>query len=55
MDLPSFRTGIVCNEAKNLKLGMNSDFTMFDQVILDPELTATVPRDQYLHFRLVLL
>ena len=43
------RTGIVCNEAKNLKLGMNSDFTMFDQVLLDPDLTATVPRDQYFY------
>ncbi|MBQ7618338.1 MAG: iron-containing alcohol dehydrogenase [Desulfovibrio sp.] len=43
------RTGIVCNEAKNLKLGMNSDFTMFDQVILDPDLTRTVPRNQYFY------
>ncbi|MCR4666092.1 MAG: iron-containing alcohol dehydrogenase [Desulfovibrio sp.] len=43
------RTGIVCNEAKNLKLGMNSDFTMFDQVILDPDLTVTVPRNQYFY------
>lgn len=43
------RTGIVCNEAKNLKLGMNSDFTMFDQVLLDPDLTASVPRNQYFY------
>ncbi len=43
------RTGIVCNEEKNIKLGMNSDFTMFDQVILDPELTRTVPRNQYFY------
>ncbi len=43
------RTGIVCNEAKNIKLGMNSDFTMFDQVLLDPDLTASVPRDQYFY------
>ena len=43
------RTCVLMNERKNLKLGMNSDFTMFDQVILDPELTATVPRDQYLY------
>ncbi|MBQ7609272.1 MAG: iron-containing alcohol dehydrogenase [Desulfovibrionaceae bacterium] len=43
------RTGIVCNEAKNIKLGMNSDFTMFDQVILDPDLTRTVPRNQYFY------
>ncbi|MDR1857753.1 MAG: iron-containing alcohol dehydrogenase [Desulfovibrio sp.] len=45
----SSRTGIVCNEAKNLKLGMNSDFTMFDQVILDCDLTASVPRNQYFY------
>lgn len=43
------RTGIICNEAKNLKLGMNSDYTMFDQVLLDPELTAGVPRNQYFY------
>ncbi len=28
------------------KLGMNSDFTPFDQVILDPELTANAPVNQ---------
>lgn len=43
------RTGIVCNEEKNLKLGMNSDHSMFDQVLLDPRLTATVPRNQYFY------
>ena len=43
------RTGIICNEKKNLKLGMNSDFTMFDQVILDPDLTVSVPRNQYFY------
>lgn len=43
------RTGIICNEAKNLKLGMNSDYTMFDQVLLDPDLTAGVPRNQYFY------
>ena len=43
------RTGIICNEAKNIKLGMNSDFTMFDQVLMDPDLTASVPRNQYFY------
>ncbi|MDR3358990.1 MAG: iron-containing alcohol dehydrogenase [Desulfovibrio sp.] len=43
------RTGIVCNEEKNIKLGMNSDHTMFDQVLLDPDLTASVPRNQYFY------
>ena len=28
------------------KLGMNSDFTPFDQIVLDPELTANAPRNQ---------
>ncbi len=28
------------------KLGMNSDFTPFDQIILDPELTADAPANQ---------
>ncbi len=43
------RTGIICNEEKNIKLGMNSDFTMFDQVLMDPDLTASVPRNQYFY------
>jgi len=43
------RTGIVCNKVKNLKLGMNSDYTMFDQVLLDSDLTASVPRNQYFY------
>ena len=41
------RTCVMMNHAKNLKLGMNSDYTVFDRLILDAELTATVPRDQY--------
>lgn len=41
------RTCVLMNERRKLKLGMNSDFTMFDQLLLDPELTRTVPRDQY--------
>lgn len=41
------RTCVMTNPASGLKLGMNSDFTVFDHVIMDPELTATVPRDQY--------
>ena len=28
---------------------MNSDYTMFDQVLLDPDLTASVPRNQYFY------
>ena len=41
------RTCVMTNPETGLKLGMNSDFTVFDHVIMDPELTATVPRDQY--------
>ena len=32
-----------------LKLGMNSEYTVFDQLILDPDLTASVPRNQYFY------
>ena len=31
------------------KLGINSDYTPFDQVILDPELTKDVPNDQWFY------
>lgn len=43
------RTCVMTNPANGLKLGMNSDFTVFDHVIMDPELTATVPREQYFY------
>ena len=43
------RTCVMTNTASGLKLGMNSDFTVFDHVIMDPDLTATVPRYQYLY------
>ena len=43
------RTCVMTNSATGLKLGMNSDFTIYDQLLLDPELTASVPRDQYLY------
>lgn len=41
------RTCVMMNQAKNLKLGMNSDHTVFDRLVLDPDLTASVPRDQF--------
>lgn len=31
------------------KLGLNSDYTPFDQVVLDPELTKGVPKDQWFY------
>lgn len=41
------RTCVMTNKSSGLKLGMNSDYSVFDQLILDPALTATVPRNQY--------
>jgi 3-deoxy-alpha-D-manno-octulosonate 8-oxidase len=41
------RTCVMLNHARKLKLGMNSDYTVFDRLVLDPELTASVPRPQY--------
>ena len=43
------RTCVMTNTKTGLKLGMNSDYTIFDQMVLDPDLTATVPRDQYFY------
>lgn len=41
------RTCVMTNKETGLKLGMNSDFTVFDHLIMDPFLTESVPRDQY--------
>jgi len=43
------RTCVMTNKRSGLKLGMNSDYTVYDQIIMDPLLTATVPRDQYFY------
>ena len=43
------RTCVMMNHGKQLKLGMNSDHTVFDRLVLDPDLTATVPADQYFY------
>jgi 3-deoxy-alpha-D-manno-octulosonate 8-oxidase len=43
------RTCVMMNHAKNLKLGMNSDHTVFDRLVLDPDLTASVPPSQYFY------
>ena len=45
----STRTCVMTNKATGLKLGMNSNFTLFDSIILDPDLLSTVPRDQYFY------
>jgi 3-deoxy-alpha-D-manno-octulosonate 8-oxidase len=38
------RTTVLTGPEK--KLGMNSDFTPFDQILLDPELIANIPKEQ---------
>lgn len=45
----SSRTCVMTNVKSGLKLGMNSDFTIYDQLILDPDLTKSVPREQYFY------
>jgi 3-deoxy-alpha-D-manno-octulosonate 8-oxidase len=41
------RTTVLTGPEK--KLGINSDFTPFDQVMLDPELTKGVPKEQWFY------
>lgn len=41
------RTTVLTGPTK--KLGINSDHTPFDQVILDPELTKGIPKDQWFY------
>ena len=51
------RTAVLTNVSTGLKLGINSDFSVFDAVILDSELTTSVPEklfffngmDAYMH------
>jgi 3-deoxy-alpha-D-manno-octulosonate 8-oxidase len=43
------RTCVMTNAENGLKLGMNSDYTIYDQLILDPNLTKTVSREQYFY------
>jgi 3-deoxy-alpha-D-manno-octulosonate 8-oxidase len=43
------RTCVMTNYEKKLKLGMNSDFTIYDELILDPDLTSSVNIDQYFY------
>jgi len=45
----SSRTCVLINHEKNIKLGMNSSFSVFDQLFLDPDLTKTVSRSQYFY------
>lgn len=45
----STRTCVMTNPDNGLKLGMNSDYTVYDQIVLDPDLTSTVPCNQYFY------
>ncbi|GEM_PF-39177 len=41
------RTGVFTS--KKVKLGMNSEYSMFDQIILDPEFLKTVPKEKFIY------
>lgn len=41
------RTTVLTGPEK--KLGINSDYTLYNQIVLDPELLAGVPRDQWFY------
>ena len=41
------RTAVMTSKIK--KLGINSDHSVYDQVILDPDLLHTVPKDQFIY------
>jgi len=43
------RTCVMTNTKSGLKLGMNSNYTIYDELILDPDLTKTVPNEQYFY------
>ncbi len=45
----SSKTCVMTNKNTGVKLGMNSPYSVFDQLILDPDLTKTVPREQYFY------
>jgi 3-deoxy-alpha-D-manno-octulosonate 8-oxidase len=45
----SSRTCVMTNVKSGLKLGMNSDFTIYDQLVLDPNLTGSVPKENYFY------
>lgn len=45
----SSRTCVLTNKRKNLKMGMNSHFSVYDELILDSSLSKSVPFDQYFY------
>ncbi|MEM4396799.1 MAG: iron-containing alcohol dehydrogenase family protein [Candidatus Woesearchaeota archaeon] len=45
----SSKTCVLINKKKGIKLGMNSKYSVFNELILDWNLTKTVDRDQYFY------
>jgi 3-deoxy-alpha-D-manno-octulosonate 8-oxidase len=45
----SSRTCVMTNHQTGKKLGMNSDYSVFNCLILDPDLSKTVPKNQYFY------
>lgn len=43
------RTCVMVNHDNGLKLGMNSDYTIYDALVLDPMLTKSVDRNQFFY------
>ena len=43
------RTCVMTNKRKNIKLGMNSGYSVFDHLVLDPALSESVDRNQYFY------
>ncbi len=43
------RTCVLTDKTTNKKLGMNSDFSLFDMVVIDPDLCVSVDRNQYFY------
>jgi 3-deoxy-alpha-D-manno-octulosonate 8-oxidase len=43
------KTCVLMNKKKNLKLGMNSKYSVFDEIIIDPSLSKTVPKNQFFY------
>jgi 3-deoxy-alpha-D-manno-octulosonate 8-oxidase len=45
----SSRTCVLSNARTGAKLGMNSKFSLFNSIVLDPTFSESVPRDQYFY------
>ncbi len=45
----SSRTCVFIDKKRKIKLGMNSNYSVFDYLILDPNLSKTVPLDQFFY------